>query len=369
MGSHTAYAALSTDDFSSNNISVRYYSSYVADEGEGARTTLATTPEMFPQGDKIGWKQHETFSYSTVPTVYFRDTLVFSKINKGPIVQANSGINLTFYGLYNYVNLTSSGSFSASRPFEAKDCYRYRVYGYNDAGQYTLLTNATVETAPKGDGTYDLYVSTGVVDRDFCRIDVMLYYKFYDAYTLTESIYKNGGNGSLTYYYEQIIGFNDFHMSWSHQSGAEGSLEQLVDIFTDVKDAIINLPTRISVSVTDGLTDLFLPSADSLSTQQAKWDSLLSDRFGALYQVVDLITDFADTFNEREQSHITFPVVSVPLGSVDFVFGGWSVQVVPDGFGKLFAALRMIVSILATILFVNGLKRRFEGLIGGVPNA
>lgn len=132
---------------------------------------------------------------------------------------------------------------------------------------------------------------------------------------------------------------------------------------------ITELPNKIWTVFSDGLKSLFIPDEEAIEEQQDKWNQLLEDRFGALYQTIDMIHDYAETFTEPEtQGQIEFPGITVNLAGSDFVFGGQMVDVVPDGFEFLINVVKTIISILATILFVNGMKNRFERLVGGSDN-
>lgn len=59
------------------------------------------------------------------------------------------------------------------------------------------------------------------------------------------------------------------------------------------------------------------------------------------------------------------PEVNVMLVDTEFVFGGYEVQIIPDKFEVLVKALKSIISIVCTLLFVNALKSKYDKLIGG----
>lgn len=132
-----------------------------------------------------------------------------------------------------------------------------------------------------------------------------------------------------------------------------------------VLDGIVNKLTDLGNFLIDGIKGLFVPDSDTLAAEKDKWDELLESRFGALYEVIALIDDYAQTFQASEKGTITMPEVTIPLGDADFVFGGWEVKIIPDGFSVLIDALKLIISISATILFVNGLRNRFERVVDG----
>lgn len=165
-----------------------------------------------------------------------------------------------------------------------------------------------------------------------------------------------------------------------------GLLNSIIDIIKNIWTGITDLPQNIANSIKgffenvvnavvnlgntllEGIKNLFVPSEDDITTMKEKWDTLLSERFGALYQVTQLIHDYALAFKNQNKSTITFPSVTIPLAGSNFTFGGWEVQIVPDGFSAIFTVLKTITSILATCLFVNSLRNRFEKILGGADD-
>lgn len=145
----------------------------------------------------------------------------------------------------------------------------------------------------------------------------------------------------------------------------KGFFDSVVSAVNKVFTAISELPAKIWNLIETGLKNLFVPSEEDIVSMQNDWDMLLRDRFGALYQAVDMITDYADAFVEQEKSTITFPSVTIPLAGANFVFGGWEVKVIPDGFGFLVDALKMVISIVCTFAVVNMLRNRFERILTG----
>lgn len=144
--------------------------------------------------------------------------------------------------------------------------------------------------------------------------------------------------------------------------------ENVVNAVTNIGNLIKNSIVDLGNTLLDGIKNLFIPSEKDITVMKEKWDTLLSERFGALYQVTQLIHDYAVAFKEQNKSTITFPNVTIPLAGSDFTFGGWEVQIVPDGFNAIFTVLKTITSILATCLFVNSLRNRFEKILGGADD-
>lgn len=146
---------------------------------------------------------------------------------------------------------------------------------------------------------------------------------------------------------------------------------KLSDKLGEVKDGITNKLTEIKDNLLDGIKSFFIPSDEVMEEIDDKWDELLKTRFGALYEVSDIISDFANEMswdyvrNAGVKNTITMPSVTVNLVGTDFTFGGYEVKVVPDGFDVLTTALKGITSIVCTLLFVNALRRKYDKLVGG----
>lgn len=110
------------------------------------------------------------------------------------------------------------------------------------------------------------------------------------------------------------------------------------------------------------MNTLFVPSDNDISSMWQDWDNLLSDRFGALYQVFDIIVDYCNSFTNNHTDYIEFPSITLSFGNTPFVFGGWKVPIVVDGFGFLFESIKLIISVLCTLSFINAIHNRFDRL-------
>ena len=136
----------------------------------------------------------------------------------------------------------------------------------------------------------------------------------------------------------------------------------LQNIVSDIKE----LPSQIANEIKEATKELFIPDAQDIADQKDQWDDLLADRFGAVYEAGSIASDIAEAFVPGEtQEMITFPATSFDLAGAEFVFGGWEIDVVPDGFEFAIDTLKMIINIACTLLFVNALKNRFENTLDG----
>lgn len=139
-------------------------------------------------------------------------------------------------------------------------------------------------------------------------------------------------------------------------------LDTIVGGVSDIIDGILNLPQLII----DGIKSLFIPDAWEMAAYQLKWEELFAARFGAIYEAVVLIDEFGQAIGEQaKQGTVTFPAITLDLAGTPWTFGGWEVKVVPDGFDVVIGTLKTAINIVCTFAFVNGLRHRFEGVIGG----
>ena len=172
----------------------------------------------------------------------------------------------------------------------------------------------------------------------------------------------------------------------SEEESDAGILAWIKNIFNNIK----NLPATIALhirgffdtlggkivnlgtSLLDGIKGLFVPTEDDIVSIKGKFEQLLEDRFGAVYDSAQIIDDYANAFNSQSQSAmiesggnslVTFPSITVNLAGTEFAFGGWEVDLVPDKFEPIIEILKLITNIVCTFSFVNAMKRKLEGLL------
>lgn len=208
-----------------------------------------------------------------------------------------------------------------------------------------------------GVGMISFSVDSETLTDDCYKIDIRL--KFETALSFYKGISSTHWNGASNFYL--LTGF-----------GSSSMIETLVDdstgLLKGILSSITELPSKIWNLFENGLKGLFVPTESQMTEVKGQWDSLLSDRFGGLYQTVQLIDDYADTFKQpsQSQSSIDFPEFRLNFGSdSEFVLQAHDVQIVPDRFSFLIDVVKTIISIIATCLFVNGLRNKFERLVGG----
>lgn len=147
------------------------------------------------------------------------------------------------------------------------------------------------------------------------------------------------------------------------ESGFASLGEKLSNVFS----AITDLPSKIWEFIENGLKSLFIPDEEFMTDYKDRWESSLAEKLGAVWQASNVIFGAWDSVMEAdEQDMITMPEVTIPLPSNEsFSFGGFDVPIVPDGFDALVMAVKSIVGIGCTLMFINGLRKRYESIMGG----
>lgn len=153
----------------------------------------------------------------------------------------------------------------------------------------------------------------------------------------------------------------------------KGIFDKIGDMFDVISSGFANigtwfaeLPGKIWNVIETGLKNLFVPDESYMSTYSDKWQALFSVKLGAVYQVGDIVIDSWDEIISADQTDsINIPLVSIPLPDNNtFSFGGYTVKIVPEGFQELVNALKLIIGILCTYVFFNGMLSRYDEIMG-----
>lgn len=150
--------------------------------------------------------------------------------------------------------------------------------------------------------------------------------------------------------------FNKVEESWAVMSAG----------FANIGTWFSELPGKLWDVMSEGLKSLFVPDEEYITGYKDKWDELLSSRLGAVYQVVNVIDESWSNIQNADQINtISMPSVTIPLPNGNsFSFGGYDVKIVPDRFDVLVTALKSIIGIVCTAMFINGLKSRYDEVMG-----
>lgn len=168
---------------------------------------------------------------------------------------------------------------------------------------------------------------------------------------------------------DQSTGLLSSLIEWvkSIRQGVTQIFETLSSGFGAVVNGITSLPRLIWEKIETGLKNLFVPDEQYISDYMVDMDALLDEKFGAVYQVIDVTLESWDRISANdEQNTIDFPETTIALpDDNEFTFGGYEVPIVPDGFEWLATALKGFVGVVCTVMFVNGLRKRYDEVMGG----
>jgi hypothetical protein len=128
----------------------------------------------------------------------------------------------------------------------------------------------------------------------------------------------------------------------------------------NLMDNLNSIPEKIS----NKIQGLFVPDQNKIIEIGDKFEALLKNRFGAAYEAYEVVDNFAAAFvfTEAKES-ISIPSVTVNLAGSDFTFGGWTVNLIPNGFEGVVDSLKLVGNIVCTVAFLNGVRKRYSEVI------
>ena len=249
----------------------------------------------------------------------------------------------------------------------------YVQFGLNvDSPAYTYATNRRA-LIKYTDGTMeycDVFDSDGMtitftpkkdvssVEYIFSRTDTVQAGRTYHIFA-TVGEHSVGDTG-----YEIII--NETTEEIEKLDGIIGWLIGIKDGITNVFDSIAQLPAKIWEFISNGLKSLFVPSEEFITDYKDRMDTMLAEKLGAVYECSNVLFESWDRITDSDDTNtIEFPSTTIDVGETDFTFGGYQVEIVPQGFDFLANAVKLIVAILCTIAFVNGMRKRYDEVMGG----
>lgn len=240
-----------------------------------------------------------------------------------------------------------------------------------------FYTDGTTETITLTDFVNNINkVSlTAVVEpsKDVSDVSFRFYNFFTDTYFTNVKAYlgETDGDGTGAFHYEQQTeeaGLLSGILGW-----VKGIADKVTSGFEDVKNGFSNvissiteLPSKIWEFIENGLKNLFIPSEESMVEIKTKWEETLEKKLGAVWQVVDITFGSWGNINASDLSNsIDFPEITIPLpDNAEFSFGGYEVQVVPNGFELIADICKMATGAFSTLLFINGLRNRYDEVMG-----
>lgn len=179
-------------------------------------------------------------------------------------------------------------------------------------------------------------------------------------------------NGTLVYYAGQTHN-TEWILSLEQEDEKTGLLKSIIEWLkgikngiTDLFDSIKELPSKIWSFIENGLKSLFVPSEEFLTGFKTDMEDMLREKLGAVYQVIEITLESWDSImNSDKKNYINLPETTINLpNNNSFTFGGYKVNIVPDGFAFIVTSIKTIIGIACTILFINGLRKRYDEVMG-----
>lgn len=345
-------------------------------------------------------EQQELENYNIYSEVYVKDVYGTHNVISGTIYPDNDAQEVLVYSINDFrtsadiqlvtrhtVDNRGVALFEGGKAVNIKLSNIYQGFSLSDT-EFSGLLNNIILCLYYTDGTYE-YLSG--VEYDISKIYNYTVYNINCEFTPEKDVLNMGieiygtpitlADYSISGYVPLYVSVGEpstykkwLTMSLDVESKTEGLLSGILGKLQEVKDNISNvitsiteLPQKIWSFIEDGLKSLFVPSEEFIISYKDKWDELLENRFGAIYQVATLMYDFWGQLEESyQQSTIEVPEVTIPLpDNNEFTFGGYEVDIIPNGFEFLAELVQLATSIVSTYLVMDGLRKRYENVVGG----
>lgn len=173
--------------------------------------------------------------------------------------------------------------------------------------------------------------------------------------------------GTITVFLGESDGTQEgWYLTIDQETKTEGLLSSIIEWVKKIVTGITELPQKLWTLISDGLKSLFVPSEDFIVQFKEDMDSMLEQKLGAVYQVVNIMTESWDSITANDVANtINIPSTSISLPeNEEFVFGGYDVQIVPNGFDWLVNIIKTVVGIICTVLCINGLRKKYDEVMG-----
>ncbi len=136
--------------------------------------------------------------------------------------------------------------------------------------------------------------------------------------------------------------------------------------FNSIQNAINNIAANVVNGIEDIFEKLFVPNEEKYIEMFEKFKKFMLDKFGGLYQIGELFYQrWQELYIEKQADTFTIPKLNLKLPqNVTLNLGPYTFKIVPNGFEFLANILKNIIGIICTLFFVNGLKYRYNRLMG-----
>lgn len=334
-GSGNAYYQILSCKVSSLN-----NSTYSASSRCEIGTLSYTVPFNIEQaGRSDGSNVYDHFQFNIVVTDWKKfDKVVIS----GSIsTMALNGIRATIGGLGLPYTISYAVSNSGGGSGSEYTWNEIKYYSYDDSYKGSSETDSFYQADYLGKVLFTITIDLAGVDRTMPG-DLYVYF------TCLKSDYYGYGLQFLQTVGTISVADTTNANWWTWGKGIMYNLEQL--------------PKKIA----EEFSKLYTPDQGKIESVKDQSADLAEDRLGAVAQAGSVIDSVVGSFTPQTAlDTLTVPVLTVPLGEVDWIIGGWEVQVVPDAFKPIVEILKTVIDIVATLAFVSSMRTRFEKLLAG----
>lgn len=311
----------------------------INDGGAYVLSNYSVTRDFCYMGSYYSYEEGMTWA-EWVNSSYNTDGFILQNVSDYQIVKDNAGNRVAY--ISKAIN-NNSGEITYSGPFNIRGDQTIKEFKKIDSFNSNLYTYTCY-----GSMEYCNSIKSGTILPETMPMTFALVNYYYDFACTSVLLEIEDEKGLL--------------------NGIIGWLKNLYDSITELPSKIANgigeKLTAFGTWIIDQIKGLFIPSEESIIELKTKFEELLRDRFGAVYDSADIIDDFASSFAYSDtDTSVTFPQVTVNLAGTNFTFGGWEVDVIPDRFEGIVDFLKLLVSMVATVLFVNALRKRLEDIL------
>ena len=190
--------------------------------------------------------------------------------------------------------------------------------------------------------------------------------------TFTTLASSGSGGGSDPDYSDQLNGIQQGIGEIQDSVDNVGSkVDDIQDTLTETKEEITSLPGKIASAILDGIKSLFVPSEEDLTEIKDKYESMLSEKLGFVWQAFDLLTTFVGdlqtSLESGEAYEFNFPGVKLPMQGEEFVLVPETAVSLDNGLmDVLRPVLGTVISMIAVIAFVNMAHDYVLAIVSGV---
>lgn len=257
---------------------------------------------------------------------------------------------------------------------EYRSCPGYRVlFTYSDSSQEYISASSNdgngFQTVTDGNRNTTVIIRTNI-PKDVVKIEIQMIYGL---------LYNSTGEyiAYLGEWCSKSSDTNDYSISYEENDRSDGLLNTIIswitnlvesvgDFYTSFTNFVANFCSNLYTQIKEAIESMFVPSVDEVGWFIGDMQELMRDRFGGLYEVIEITYDSWESLSECTVTHyVDFPKVTINLPqNTTFTFGGQKVKVIPEGFEFLATACKLLTGAVCTIMFINGLRKRYDEVMG-----